>query len=377
MALYLKYRPLKFDDVVGQPFVQKILQQQVVHERVSHAYLFYGMRGTGKTTVARILAMAVNCQAGDPQIRPCCQCVNCESIQLGNHPDIVEIDAATNRGIDNIRDLREQARYQPAAGFRKVYIIDECHQLTPNATDALLKTLEEPAGTTMFILATTVLHKVIDTIRSRCQRFNFRAVPEHVIAERVRMVATAEQTEFPDATIELISKAACGSVRDGLSLLDMLIQSLTTSPEAVRLVLGKPTDDDLADFVDLIISQDGYSLLESIEALEQTGMVSLVEFRRELIGWFQEMLRVRVGWGSESPRMGRQTSYFTISELVDVIKILIQPLQFFNTQPRTGLELMTFEILGRLPQSELLNKLHAEYADGLGADPPNLNAEWE
>lgn len=218
-ALYRKWRPKVFEDVAGQPHVTITLKNEIQAGRIGHAYLFTGSRGTGKTTCAKILAKAVNCLHpvnGDP----CNECDNCKGIESGTILDVVEIDAASNNGVDNIRDLREEAGFTPASAKYRVYIIDEAHMLSTGAFNALLKTLEEPPAYVIFILATTEVHKIPATILSRCQRFDFRRIPVYDIASRIKVVAAGEKLEIDDDASELIAKIADGGLRDALSLLD-------------------------------------------------------------------------------------------------------------------------------------------------------------
>ena len=222
MVLYRQWRPRDFNQVVGQPAVTRTLQNALRAGRVSHAYLFAGPRGTGKTTVARVLARAVNCQ-GRTGPDPCNQCLACLSTLEGSSPDVVEIDAASHRGIDEMRDLRERVRFAPALSRYRVYVIDEVHMLTPEAFNALLKTLEEPPSHVIFILATTEPHRVPLTVLSRCQRFDFRRLPEADIREVLETVAAAEGAEITSEAVAAMARRAEGSLRDGLGLLEQCL----------------------------------------------------------------------------------------------------------------------------------------------------------
>src|ERR1700747_1201544 len=221
-----KYPPHKFSDVIGQEHVPRTLQNAIAQERIAHGYIFSGHRGIGKTTVARILAMALNCRSAEkPPPAPCGICDSCTEIRAGNAVDVIEIDAATNRGIDEIRELREAARYRPARDRFKIYILDEAHQITDAAFNALLKTLEEPPDHIVFMLATTQPEDIPQTIRSRCQHFSFRAVKFDDIIGQLRDLVTREKIEADDAALALLAEAGDGSMRDALSLLDQAIAS--------------------------------------------------------------------------------------------------------------------------------------------------------
>src|ERR1700689_1009752 len=236
-VLARKYRPQRFSDVAGQEHVTRTLGHALEQERVAHGYIFSGHRGIGKTAIARILAMALNCRnkigsAERPTFEPCGICDSCKEIRAGNSLDMVEIDAATNRGIDEIRELRDAARYRPARDKYKIYILDEAHQITDAAFNALLKTLEEPPEHIVFMMATTQPEAIPQTIRSRCQHFSFHAVKLDDIVGQLRSIATAEKIVADDATLALLAEAGDGSMRDALSILDQGIASAPTEPSA-------------------------------------------------------------------------------------------------------------------------------------------------
>ena len=225
-VLARKYRPQKFSDVIGQEHVTRTLQNAIAQERIAHGYIFSGHRGIGKTTVARILAMALNCRSAEkPVAEPCGVCDSCTEIRAGNAVDVIEIDAATNRGIDEIRELREAARYRPARDRFKIYILDEAHQITDAAFNALLKTLEEPPGHVIFMMATTQPEDIPQTIRSRCQHFSFRAMKFEDIMGQLRDIVTKEKIPADEDALALLAEAGDGSMRDALSILDQAIAS--------------------------------------------------------------------------------------------------------------------------------------------------------
>ena len=221
-ALYRKFRPQEFDDVKGQDHIVTTLKNQIKADRIGHAYLFCGTRGTGKTTIAKIFAKAVNCEH-PVDGSPCGECPTCRAIAAGNSMNVIEIDAASNNGVDNIRQIREEVEYRPTEGKYKVYIIDEVHMLSIGAFNALLKTLEEPPAYVIFILATTEAHKIPITILSRCQRYDFRRISIDTITARLRELMDAEQVTVEDRALRYIAKAGDGSMREALSLLDQCI----------------------------------------------------------------------------------------------------------------------------------------------------------
>ena len=225
-VLARKYRPQKFSEVIGQDHVTRTLKNAIEQGRTAHGYIFSGHRGIGKTTIARILAMALNCRASDkPALEPCGVCDSCTEIRAGNSVDVIEIDAATNRGIDEIRELREGARYRPARDRFKIYILDEAHQITDAAFNALLKTLEEPPSHIIFMMATTQPEDIPQTIRSRCQHFSFRAVRFEQILQQLKDLTALEKIEADEDALALLAEAGDGSMRDALSILDQAIAS--------------------------------------------------------------------------------------------------------------------------------------------------------
>ena len=272
-ALYLAWRPMRFEDVIGQEHITRTLRNALKTGRLRHAYLFSGPRGTGKTTTARLLAKAVNCAQEDPRERPCNHCDPCRRVNEGRYLDLIEIDAATHTGVDDVRDLRDRVAFAPGEGRYKVYIIDEVHRFTGNAFDALLKTLEEPPPHAVFVLATTEIDKVPATIKSRCLPFEFRRVALLTVADHLQKIADAEGLNVERQALELIARQGTGSVRDSISLLDQIV---TDPAEPVTLalardVLGTASSDAVRSLVDALVQEDLAAGLEIINHAIDAG----------------------------------------------------------------------------------------------------------
>ncbi len=288
-ALYRKWRPQRFEDVVGQKAIVTALKNQITAGRIGHAYLFTGVRGTGKTTCAKIFAKAVNClhpENGDP----CGECEVCRGIDNGSLLDVVEMDAASNNGVDDIRDLRDETAYTPSVCKYKVYIIDEVHMLSVAAFNALLKTLEEPPAHVIFILATTEIHKVPATILSRCQRYDFTRIRPEDIAGRIRQVADAEQLELTEGAASLIARLADGALRDALSILDTCAGvTQTIDEELVRRMAGVTDRSYLFRLSDAIAAKDGAAALAELAELRQQS-VDMKRLADELVGHYRNLM---------------------------------------------------------------------------------------
>lgn len=293
-ALYRKYRPNNFDEVTGQEIIKKTLQNAILNNKISHAYLFTGPRGTGKTSIAKILAKTVNCINLDGYM-PCNECVNCTQINNKQSNDIIEIDAASNNGIDEIREIRNKANLVPTTGKYKVYIIDEVHMLTTGAFNALLKTLEEPPAHVIFILATTEPHKIPATILSRCQRFDFKRISTTDLYDRLKYIIKKEEIKIDDDAINEIARLSDGGMRDSISLLD---QALAYSPKNISLddiheINGSLPISKLSDFVNLILEKNIAQLLKLIDDFNDSGK-NLIKISEEIINYLKNILLYKI-----------------------------------------------------------------------------------
>ena len=293
-ALYRKFRPVEFEDVKGQEHIITTLKNQIEANRIGHAYLFCGTRGTGKTTVAKIFAKAVNCEH-PVNGSPCGECAMCRSIAAGTSMNVIEIDAASNNGVDNIREIREEVAYRPTEGKYKVYIIDEVHMLSIGAFNALLKTLEEPPEYVIFILATTEVHKIPITILSRCQHYDFKRISIETITDRMRDLMQEEQVEVEEKALRYVAKAADGSMRDALSLLDQCIafylgQKLTY--DNVLEVLGAVDTDVFSRLLRSVIRRDVPKVLDIVDDLVMQGR-ELTQLATDFTWYLRNLLLVK------------------------------------------------------------------------------------
>lgn len=309
LVLARKWRPQSFADMVGQPHIARVLTNAINRGRIAHCYLFTGVRGVGKTSAARILAKSLNCAEGPTPV-PCNECVRCREINEARSIDVYEIDGASNRGIDEVRQIIENVRYQPAAARFKVYIIDEVHQVTKDAFNALLKTLEEPPAFAKFILATTEVHRLPETILSRCQRFDFRRIEVRDIRERLRRIADAEDLRITDGALTLLSRAAQGSMRDAQSLLEQVLSFVDPAEDGgavdeplLRDVLGVAERRVLHEISAAVIAGDAAACLQRVAEAAACG-VDLAALSRELVEHFRNLLVARLTEGKAEADAG-------------------------------------------------------------------------
>ena len=372
-ALYRAQRPEVFSEILGQEHIVKILKYQIATDTVSHAYLFCGTRGTGKTTTARILAKAVNClgTSGDGEFeeddeRPCGHCANCVAIKNGTFMDVIEIDAASNNGVDSIRELRESVKYPPAVGKKKVYIIDEVHMLSTGAFNALLKTLEEPPENVMFILATTEPQKLPATILSRCMRLDFKRVPLQTLADGMRRICGEKGIEITDGAVRLLANSADGSVRDGLSILDQVIAAgdKQIDREKVLEYIGTAGEDFFIELTDLVAVHNVAEALVLLDRaladgkdVKQLMKDWTAHYRSLLITKFIKNPEDMLNMSTENiERIRQQSKQISLEEINDAILRLSKTIQDarWSTQPRILLELAIVAIATNLIDEEKL-----------------------
>ena len=347
-ALYRKWRPQKFEDMVGQTAVTKTLKNAIIHHKTSHAYLFTGPRGTGKTSAAKIFAKAINCL--NPQDgEPCNDCLLCKGITEGTIGDVIEIDAASNNGVEEIRDIRDKARYAPTQATYKVYIIDEVHMLSTGAFNALLKTLEEPPKNVIFILATTEPHKIPATIISRTQRFDFRRITNDEIIQRLRYILEQEEISYEEEALSVIARCANGGMRDALSLLDQVISFSDdkVSFEQAIQVSGSLTDDLMIEFVQLLTQQQAQAALLQLQDLLLLGkeasrlIEEWLEFSRDLL--VAKQTGDMIGRSEAFVEFAKEVEEAFLYRFMDALNQTQQEMRF-TTKPTISLEVFTIKM---------------------------------
>jgi len=333
-SLYRKWRPQVFEDIIGQKHITQTLMNAISLNRISHAYLFSGPRGVGKTTTARILAKSLNCEKG-PTPHPCNKCERCIRITEGYSMDVIEIDGASNRGIDDIRDLRNKVKFAPAEGKYKVYIIDEVHMLTAEAFNALLKTLEEPPSHVIFIFATTAPHKIPNTILSRCQWFNFRRISVGDIINKLKMIIKDEKLEIDEQTLNIIARSSTGSMRDAESILDQIIAycGKEITLQNVREVLGIIEEDVFFNFVDTIINSDTVKGIEIVNRIADLGG-DASQFIKNLMEYVHNLSLIKVGkpevlnfqgvFTEDRERLLKQSKLIELRKLFNIVDYLAE-----------------------------------------------------
>jgi DNA polymerase-3 subunit gamma/tau len=389
-VLARKYRPQKFSDVIGQEHVTRTLQNALEQSRTAHGYIFSGHRGIGKTTVARILAAALNCRSSDkPVAEPCGVCESCTEIRAGNAVDVIEIDAATNRGIDEIRELREAARYKPARDRFKIYILDEAHQITDAAFNALLKTLEEPPDHIVFMLATTQPEDIPQTIRSRCQHFSFRAVKFDEIVGQLRDLVGREKLEADDDALALLAEAGDGSMRDALSILDQAIASSTgkVTADSVRNLVGAAPAHILEEVMQAVARGASDDVLRQVDHLISEGH-SPTHFARQMVRFLRNATVAKIAGkdssllqisSDERERVERVAELFGEEDLTRHLQIILRTHGElgYKQEQRFHLELGLLKMAHAqrlLPIEQLLSEVAGSASVTSGANAPRSSA---
>ena len=359
-ALYRSYRPQTFGEVAGQEHIVTTLKNAIKENKISHAYLFAGPRGTGKTTVAKLLAKALNCTGENP---PCDQCSNCKAITAGEHPDVIEIDAASNNGVDEVRDLIDKVKYAPINGKYKVYIIDEVHMMSTGAFNALLKTLEEPPAHIVFVLATTEPHKILPTIISRCQRFDFKKVEDHDIISRLEYVLKSENKKYELPALEAVAKLAEGGMRDALSILEQcLAYNNELSLASVNMVYGLLSMDNKISFIKQLLSKDIKGVLTTLDNM-LSGSIDIKRLTFDLIDVLKDIIiykntqDISILFVLTKQDVDNLAPYILVDEAFEIIDILIDASSHYSQSldANTYFELAMLKICNRIKDENKIN----------------------
>ena len=362
LVLYRKYRPQTFSEIIGQEHVVKTLTNEISAGMISHAYLFSGPKGSGKTTVARLLAKAINCENPDTGYEPCNKCSSCLEITKGNAMDLIEIDAASHRGIDEIRELREGIRFSPVRSKYKVFIIDESHQLTKDAANALLKTLEEPPSHAVFILATTEVHKMIPTIISRCQRFDFRRLQLSELIQKLEFIVKKEGVNFEKSALTLIALNSRGSFRDAESLMDKCIsfsgRKKTITTEDIKELLGLVEIEQVFKIIDFIFKKNAKEAIIFLNKTIEEG-IDIQELAKSLIYYLRQSLLLKINPDAKSStdsgfteeeceKIKAQSESFEMEEIQKILDLFIEAenKMKYASIPQLPLELAIIEATG-------------------------------
>src|SRR5947209_11407024 len=389
-VLARKYRPQRFSEVIGQEHVTRTLKNAIEQQRIAHGYIFSGHRGIGKTTIARILAMALNCRGVDgradkPTPEPCGICVSCVEVRAGSSVDVIEIDAATNRGIDEIRELREAARYRPARDRYKIYILDEAHQITDAAFNALLKTLEEPPPHIIFMMATTAPEDIPQTIRSRCQHFSFHAVKFDEIVSQLRAISEKEGIQADDDALAVLAEAGDGSMRDALSIMDQAIACCGTKLSAALVLglVGSVGSEILENLMGTVARNSSEEALRLLDRLMTEGH-NPAHFAKQLVRFLRNALVAKIG-SAESPvlqissderkRVGRVAEQFSEEELARFLQIMLRTYDElgYRQEQRFHLELGVLKMVHAqrlLPLEQILSQAGMDAAKAAPATRP-------